>query len=170
MEKIKILKQIMELPEKSRVLIGYDEMAQDLQTVMGEGERMEGLVDACEKTLEDLIKSGRIFRSFMAVTDQNIYVISRRKREEGQDRAGQDRAGQSSEDTLPEKRTVIPRKCVIRVEQREVPAEMKRFYDKQMEILTDSDRYDIYVGTDYERYLPGGVGKRMAGEAVLKTE
>lgn len=148
MEKAKILKQIMDLPEKSRVLIGYDEMAKDLQAVMEEGERIEGLVDACEKGLEYFIKRGRIHRSFMAVTDKNIYVISRGKK-------GMRRF---CADSAPERMTVIPRKCVVQVWKKEIPAEMKRFYDKEMEILTDSVRYDIYIGTDFERYLPGELG------------
>lgn len=141
MEREKILQQIMSLPEKSRFLVGYNEMAKDLSEVMEDNEVIEGVVEAYEKSISHVMKNGRIMRSFMAITDKNIYVLSR---------------GRKIYNNLSmlEKTIVIPRMTLVSVKRKEIPSILKIWYEAELEIVTTKNNYEIYMGPNYDKYLP----------------
>lgn len=141
MRKEVILQQIQELPEKSRFLIGFNEMAKDLSEVMEENEVVQGVVTACKKSITHFVKNGRMVRSFMAVTNRNVYVITR---------------GRLWLNTISllDENIKIPRREIIGLEQREVPTVLKLFYDAELVIKTQNEEYEIYMGSEFEKYLP----------------
>lgn len=141
MKKEVILQQIQALPEKSRFLIGYNEMAKDLSEVMEEDEVVQGVVTACKKSITHFAKNGRMVRSFMAVTNRNIYVITRGRL-------------WLNAISLLDENIKIPRREIIGLEQREVPAVLKLFYDAELVIKTQNEEYEIYMGAEFEKYLP----------------
>lgn len=141
MKKEVILQQIQELPEKSRFLIGFNEMAKDLSEVMEENEVVQGVVTACKKSITHFVKNGRMVRSFMAVTNRNVYVITR---------------GRLWLNTISllDENIKIPRREIIGLEQREIPTVLKLFYDAELVIKTQNKEYEIYMGSEFEKYLP----------------
>lgn len=141
MKKEVILQQIQALPEKSRFLIGYNEMAKDLSEVMEEDEVVQGVATACKKSITHFAKNGRMVRSFMAVTNRNIYVITRGRL-------------WLNAISLLDENIKIPRREIIGFEQREVPAVLKLFYDAELVIKTQNEEYEIYMGAEFEKYLP----------------
>lgn len=141
MKKEVILQQIQELPEKSRLSVGFNEMAKDLSEVMEENEVVQGVVTACKKSITHFVKNGRMIRSFMTVTNRNVYVITR---------------GRLWLNTISilDENIKIPRKEIIGLEQRDIPTVLKFFYDAELVIKTKNTEYEIYMGADFEKYLP----------------
>lgn len=141
MNKDVILQQIQALPEKSRFAIGFNEMAKDLSEVMGENEVVQGVVTACKKSITHFVKNGRMIRSFMAITNRNVYVITR---------------GRLWLNTISllDENIKISRSDIIGLEQREIPSVLKLFYDAELVIKTKNEEFEIYMGSEFEKYLP----------------
>lgn len=141
MEREKILKQIQNLTEKSGFLVGYNEMAKDLSEVMSDDEIVQGVTAAYKKNITHFIKNGRMVRSFMAVTDKNVYLISRGRM-------------WLNTITLLDENLKIPRDEILKIEQYELPLILKALYDAELVICTKIENYHIYVGSNFEKYLP----------------
>ena len=79
MEKNQIVSQILNLPKEDRDLffVRAGEAAKDLSEVMQNNETVEGILTAYDKGINVVLKNGRAMRSFLAVTDKRIYLLSR---------------------------------------------------------------------------------------------
>ena len=141
MDKEIILQQIQALPEKSRWLIGFNEMAKDLSEVMEDDETVQGVTDACKKSITHFVKNGRMLRSFMAVTNKNEYLLSRGRL-------------WLNAISILDSNIKIPRSEIVFVEQRDIPSMLKVFYAAELVINTKTDKHEIYVGSGFEKYLP----------------
>lgn len=141
MDKEIILKQIMKLPKKSRFLVGYNEMAKDLAPLMKDDEIIQGVTTAYKKSLLHFVKNGKMIRSFMAVTNKNIYIIS---------------SGRMSLSLVPflKDNIIIPRDEIVNVRINNIATALKVFYDDDITITTKNESYDIYMGSGYKDNLP----------------
>ena len=141
MEKDKIREQIQNLPKASGFLVGYNEMAKDLSEVMREDEVVEGVTIAYEKGITHVVKNTRMMRSFMAVTNRSIYVLSR---------------GRMILNTVSmlDKTIEIPREEIIEIREEEIPTVLKLMYDAELKIVTRDKMYEVYMGANYKEYLP----------------
>ena len=155
MDRARILEQINALPEKTGIMVRFGEMAKDLQEVMKDDEVIEGVIDACEKNVTHFVKNTRMIRSFMAVTNKNIYVISRGRMI-------------LNSVSLIDKTIVISRKDIIKIERKDVNPIFKLFYAADILITTNLERYEIYLGLDYEKYLPSALLEQITeGQEVM---
>lgn len=141
MEKDKIREQIQNLPKASGFLVGYNEMAKDLSEVMREDEVVEGVTIAYEKGITHVVKNTRMMRSFMAVTNRSIYILSR---------------GRMILNTVSmlDKMIEIPRRDIIEIREEEIPTVLKLMYDAELKIFTRDKVYEVYMGANYKEYLP----------------
>lgn len=141
MDKEVILKQILNLPMKSRFLVGYNEMAKDLAPLMKNDEIIEGVTTAYRKSLLHFMKNSKMMRSFMAVTNKNIYIIS---------------SGRMSLSLVPflKDNIIIPRNEIVNVRINNIATALKVFYDDDITITTRNESYDIYMGPGYKDELP----------------
>ena len=124
MEKDKIREQIRNLPKASGFLVGYNEMAKDLSEVMREDEVVEGVTIAYEKGITHVVKNTRMMRSFMAVTNRSIYILSR---------------GRMILNTVSmlDKTIEIPRRDIIEIREEEIPTVLKLMYDAELKIRVE---------------------------------
>lgn len=155
MNREEILKQIMALPEKSRLLVGFNEMAKDLEGILKDDEVIEGVAAAYEKNITHLVKNGKMMRSFMAITNKNVYLLSRGRMI-------------LNNVSLMNKTIVIPRNQILKINRKELPAVLKILYDAEVDIMTDTEQYEIYMGAGFEKYLPQSFLSKITTEHVLE--
>lgn len=141
MDREKILEQIRNLPKKSRFLVGFNEMAKDLSPFMQEDEVIEGVTTAYKKGPLHFIKNGRMMRSFMAVTNKNVYVISR---------------GRMILSLVPflKETIIIPRNEIVGIEENSLATGLKIMYDGDITIRTRNSVHNLYMGAGYKEQIP----------------
>lgn len=78
-EKVKAELKVLVKSNKQVMLYGINEMAKDLCEEMTEDESIECIVDGCLKSTFSLLQSGKLFRTYICLTNQKlIYMKSTR--------------------------------------------------------------------------------------------
>lgn len=144
MQKEEIIKQIIQLPIYADLVIPPNEMAEDLQEIMKDNEKIKGIIDACEKTFLHFMKNGRLIRSFIVITNENFYLICKSRKP-------------LKLLSWFDSTSIIPWKDVITLRIKEVSDVLKIFYGAELRIISGSGEgttHSFYLGTNYKKGLP----------------